>query len=164
MKTSEEAKPSMPKLIDIELKTKLDDYIGNAIYNVMVPPPPLDEYIQSFKGLSFHETLWDIISKSKLTEVEIYERAGISKSKFSRIRSDNHYKPDKITAVSLVFALELDISTAERLLKSASIVLSSSSKFDLIIRYFLEQGDTDAFHVNDALFTYKEPLICGITE
>lgn len=154
----------MIKPLDKELKASLDAYINNALFNVGVPPPPLDEYIQSLKASSFHETLWDIIAQSHHTEVEIYERAGISKSKFSRIRSDRQYKPDKLTAVSLVFALELDLNAAEKLLQSASIVLSSSSKFDLIIRYFLEQGDTNALHVNDALYAYNEPLICGITE
>lgn len=152
------------KPLDIELRTKLDAYIAQATIELSSPPPPLDEYIQSLKGSSFHETLWNLIAKAKYTEVQIYERAGISKSKFSRIRSDHQYKPDKLTAVSLIFALELDLDAAEKLLQSASIILSSSSKFDLIIRYFLEQGDTDTLHVNDALYAYNEPLICGIID
>lgn len=151
-----------PSKIGADLRFRIDAFIEAAQLAAATPPPPLDEYLQSLSGSSFHDLLWDFIGKDGRSEVEIYEQAGISRAKFSRIRSNRDYKPDKLTAVSLVFALRLDLESAEKLLRSASIALSAASKFDLIIRYFLEAGDTDYFHVNDALFTYNEPLICGV--
>lgn len=154
----------MPRTIDDSLRSAIDAYIAKAQLVVSEPPPPLDEYIQSLTDSTFHDLLWDYIVADGRKEVEIYEQAGISRAKFSRIRSNRDYKPDKVTAVSLIFALGLGLDAAEKLLKSAGLALSTSSRFDLIIRYFLETGDTDFFHVNDALYSYNEPLICGVSE
>ena len=65
--------------------------------------------------------------------------------------------------LSFVFVLHLPLDDAENLLSTAGYALSRSSVFDLIVRYYLEKGDADAVHVNDALYTYKQPLLCGVT-
>ncbi len=142
----------------------LDALLAQADLAAGEVPPPLDDYINSLSESSFHDALWDYIVKDGRKEAAIYDAAGITRSKFSRIRSDRNYKPDKLTAVSLIFVLGLSIDAAEALLRSAGLALSRSSRFDLIVRYFLERGETDPFAVNDALFAYKEPLICGVQE
>lgn len=147
-----------------EVRERIDAYIEEAELAASAPPLPLDEYLRSSAGETFHDMLWDFIDRDGRSEVAIYEAAGISRSKFSRIRSDRNYRPDKVTAVSLVFALRLGLDAAESLLRAAGLALSAASRFDLIVRYFLETGDTDPFHVNDALYAYGQPLICGVEE
>ena len=147
-----------------ETRRELDALLAQADLAAGEVPPPLDDYINSLSESSFHDTLWDHIVKDGRKEAAIYDAAGITRSKFSRIRSDRNYRPDKLTAVSLIFVLGLSIDAAEALLRSAGLALSRSNRFDLIVRYFLEKGETDPFAVNDALFAYKEPLICGVQE
>ena len=50
----------------------------------------------------------------------------------------------------------------EKLLRSAGFALSPASVFDLICRYFFENAPADPDRVNDALWTYRQPLVCGV--
>jgi hypothetical protein len=152
------------KPLDEAVRRELDALLEQADLSAEEAPPPLDDYINSLSESSFHDTLWDFIIRDGRRESAIYGAAGITRSKFSRIRSDRNYRPDKLTAVSLIFALGLSIDAAETLLRTAGLALSRSNRFDLIVRYFLERGETDPFTVNNALFAYKEPLICGVQE
>ena len=45
------------------------------------------------------------------------------------------------------------------MLSRAGLALSRSSKFDVIVRFFLERGVHDVFRINEALFAYDQPLL-----
>ena len=62
-------------------------------------------------------------------------------------------------AVALAVALELDPRQTQDLLGRAGLALSRSSKFDVIVRFFLERGVHDVFRINEALFAYDQPLL-----
>ena len=107
----------------------------------------------------FTETLLNLIDKSGKKDSEIYKKALLSKQHFSKIRNNPHYKPTKATAISLALALELDLDTTRDLISRAGYALTNSSKFDLIIRYFIEQELYNVVEINCVLFEYDQSLL-----
>ena len=87
-----------------------------------------------------------------MTDVECYKKANIHKAHFSKIKSNPHYQPTKQTAVALAIGMKLNLKDTNRLLEKAGFVLSRSSKFDLIIKYCIEEGQYNIFEINEILF------------
>ena len=53
----------------------------------------------------------------------------------------------------------LDMPTMLDLLSRAEIAFSPSNKFDLIVSYFITNGNYDIFEINAALFKYGQPIL-----
>lgn len=121
-------------------------------------PRELDDLLSNLDA-SFSETLLALIDERGMTDAEVYHRANLSRQLFSKIRSNRAYRPTKQTAVALAVALELDPRQTQDLLGRAGLALSRSSKFDVIVRFFLERGVHDVFRINEALFAYDQPLL-----
>ena len=109
----------------------------------------------------FTETLLKLIDKTGKKDSQIYKRANLSKQHFSKIRNNPDYKPTKPTAIALALALELDLEATRDLIGRAGYALTNSSKFDLIIRYFIEQRNYNIVEINMALYEFDQMLIGG---
>ena len=107
----------------------------------------------------FSETLLKLIDRRGKKDSQVYKKANLSKQHFSKIRNNPHYQPTKQTAISLALALELDLEQTRDLIGRAGYALSNSSKFDLIIRYFIEQGIYDVVQINIALYEFDQSLL-----
>ncbi len=107
----------------------------------------------------FSETLLKLIDKTGKKDSEIYKKANISKQHFSKIRNNPDYKPTKPTALALAIALELDLEQTKDLIGRAGYALTNSSKFDVIIRYFIEQHKYDIVEINIALYEFDQVLL-----
>ena len=107
----------------------------------------------------FTETLLKLIDKSGKKDSEIYKKALLTKQHFSKIRNNPNYKPTKPTAIALALALELDLEATKDLIGRAGYALTNSSKFDLIIRYFIEQGNYNLVEINIALYEFDQQLL-----
>ena len=108
---------------------------------------------------SFSQALLTLIDERGLTDAQVYRRANLSRQLFSKIRSRPDYRPSKPTAVALALALGLTLPQTQELLAHAGLTLSHSSKFDVIVEFYLSRGVCDVMTVNEALFAYDQPLL-----
>ena len=118
----------------------------------------LDEALAHLDA-GFSETLLKLIDRSGKKDAEVYRKANVDRRLFSKIRNNPDYKPSKPTAVAFAIALELSLPETRDLIARAGYALSPSSKFDVIIEYFIMQRDYDIFKINEALFAFDQSLL-----
>ena len=140
------------------------DLYRNRSVREEVPSAPmaasLPDYLKQADA-GFTETLLKLIDKTGRKDSEIYKKANLSKQHFSKIRNNPNYKPTKQTAIALALALELDLEGTKDLIGRAGYALNNSSRFDLIIRYFIEQKNYNVLEINMALYEFDQSLLGG---
>ena len=130
---------------------------ANRVHSAAVPQT-LDQLLDD-AGDTFQQRLFKLIDASGMDDVTVYKKANIDRKVFSSIRCKKDYKPSKKTAVAFSVALKLPMQDMLELLSCASMTLSKSDKFDLIITYCVQNGIYDIFAINAILFQYGQPLL-----
>ena len=109
--------------------------------------------------LTFQQLLMKYVRQKYTSNREFYKAALMDRKLFSAINNDVNYHPRKETAVACCFALILDYSEAEELLKKAGYTLSLSIQWDRIVYYCLKNGIYDIDSVNALLYERGEKCI-----
>ncbi|MCD4827469.1 MAG: macro domain-containing protein [Acholeplasmataceae bacterium] len=108
---------------------------------------------------SFVTSLFQHIDDRKLGDIDVYKKANIDRKLFSKIKCNIDYQPSKITVIAFSIALGLNLDETKDLLAKAGFALSKSSKFDLIIRYYIENEIYDMYEINQMLISWKQKTI-----
>ena len=120
--------------------------------------PSLQEALENVDE-GFSQRLLGLIDASGKKDSQIYSRANVSRQHFSKIRNNPDYRPTKATALAFAIALELNMADTLDLIGRAGYALTRSSKFDVILMYFIEKGNYNIFDINAALFEFDQPLV-----
>jgi len=113
------------------------------------------------EDMGFSQKLQQLIDRTGKKDSAVYSRANVTRQHFSKIRNDPQYKPTKATALAFAIALELDMEGTRDLIGRAGFALTRSSKFDLIVMYFIQNRIYDIFAINAALFEFDQKLLGG---
>jgi len=145
-----------------QFKPRYDEDLDEIFYvqacDSAVGAASLEELLQQ-KEMTFSEALLDWLIRKDINDPDVYKKANIDRKLFSKIRKNPDYKPKKSTAIALALALELDLEETKEFIGRAGYALTHSSKYDIIIEFFINQKNYNVFEINEVLFAYNYPLI-----
>ena len=130
-------------ILDINIRHATAPGLGGAKW-------ALDFLLKNLE-LTFSEKLLELIEAKGRKASEIYAKAGITKTHFSKIKADKEYHPTKETALAFAIALHLDLDETTDLLRRAGYSISHSSESDLIVEFYIKKGVYNIDRINNQL-------------
>jgi len=115
----------------------------------------IDDDIES----SFSDLFLEFIRDKNIDIVKFYKNAMISKQTISKFSTQENYQPKRETVFLCAIGLKLDIEETKKLLASAGYAINPSSKFELIIQYFIESKIYNFHEIDTILLQYDQKTL-----
>ncbi len=141
------------KFIAESMYGDLDEYVSERFKQSVPTKKTLAEEIGK-PSEELSDMLRRIIKEKGLSDPQVYHRAQIKKNSYNKIINGETKKPSMETMARLAMALKLTYKEACELLASAGMAFSDSSKFDIIVSYFLKNKDYDLYKLDEQLLKY----------
>ena len=123
-------------------------------------PFGIDAFLAKVKELeTFTEAMLRTIREKDLVEADVYNSVFMDRKLFNKIRNDPYYQPSKKTALLLSIALHLTVEETQTFLGKAGFSLTHTSKMDIVIEFFMLQGNYNIHDINEALYDRDLPLL-----
>ena len=129
----------------------------SAIQRMAPAKASLEDWLAHMDA-SFADTLLSMIDQKGYKDSEVYARANLSRQYFSKLRA-GAINPSKRVVCALSVALELTLDETRLLLERAGHALTHADKFDIVVEWFINQGNYDIFLINETLFALDLPLL-----
>lgn len=100
---------------------------------------------------TFSACLLRLIEERGMTEVEAYRCAGLDRTFFSKICTDQDFCPKSRVVYAFIFVLRLDLDEAQDLLARAGFTISPARPYDLVMEFCIMEG-YDIATVNGILY------------
>ena len=143
-----------------------DDF--SAIFNIFnTKKTPSESRVEKVEKLvaaaekkdKFSASMMHIIAAKGLTDAQVYNNVFMDRRLFNKIRNNPDYQPSKRTAILIAVSLKLTYEETQSLLETAGYTLTHSNKFDLIVEFFIREGNYDVFEINEMLEHFRQPLL-----
>lgn len=118
-----------------------------------------DEEPLSGDRARFTEKIRELTDKAGGDEARLWRKANIDEDLYQKILEEEGTVPRRETTLALAVALRLSLDETKSLLALAGDALSCASKFDIIVSYFIENGDYDIYRINSVLFKLGQPTL-----
>ena len=137
-----------------------DDLLSaeNALFGAAPSEPDWEELLKATDE-GFSQRLLRLIDEKGISDTQCYKRANVDRKLFSKIRSNPSYRPSKPTVMAFAVSLELSPEETGDLLNRAGLSLTHSSKFDIIMEYFINHRIYNIYEINEVLFQFDLPLL-----
>ena len=124
---------------------------------------PLDTFIEKYSGKSFEDYVNDYLNSTNIKSSGLYKKAQISKQDYHKMMTNpslpNKQKKQKYDTVALLLSSNPDINKFKEMLASRGFALSDCLKKDLIIKYYIMNGNCKVSEINEELEKRNLPVI-----
>lgn len=132
----------------------IDDSLQEALTRFMTMNFRIENKEPQVSDKAFREMFLKAYQESGLTIEELAYKANKSVALIKRVIDDETIVPGRNLMLSLGVALKMNSAELAEFLSTCGYVLNRANLFDLIIIYFVDNGNYDVYEINDALFMY----------
>lgn len=140
----------------IAYATSCHGFVFGKVYTPpLLPLRTIKNIVESFSDTpcDIYPSIIKYCEEKDIAENELYKKAHVSKTVFSKIRSmkDTGYKPGKSTILCLCLALELNNKETEAMLNIAGYSLSDDIIADKIVSYCISKRYYDVYDIENLI-------------
>lgn len=123
---------------------------------ITISIPNSDSSTPQFKDEKdvFYKSIIKFCNNKKIDEIELYKKAQLSRSIFSKIRNmdKTNYIPSKVTVICICLALNLTLNETQEMLNYIGYSLSNKLITDKIIAWCIEHSSFNIIEIDTFIY------------